>query len=69
VKELWEKITSLAEFISEDGFPSKTGNSCDGFPSDMNQSRTQSMPVRRLGAGHTLGTRLDMNMKRKPSDG
>ena len=32
----------LAEFILEDGFPSKTGNSSDGFPSDMNLGRKPS---------------------------
>ena len=25
---------SIAGFVLEDGFPSKTGNLCDGFPSD-----------------------------------
>jgi hypothetical protein len=29
----------LAEFILEDGFPSKTGNSCDGFPSGISMKR------------------------------
>jgi hypothetical protein len=28
---------SIAEFILEDGFPSKTGNSCDGFPSGISR--------------------------------
>jgi hypothetical protein len=28
---------SLAEFILEDGFPSKTGNSFDGFPSGISK--------------------------------
>jgi hypothetical protein len=30
-KIAWRQASQLAEFILEDGFPSKTGNSCDGF--------------------------------------
>ena len=39
---LFDVYASLAEFILEDGFPSKMGNSCDGFPSDMNMKRKPS---------------------------
>jgi hypothetical protein len=28
-------VSGIAEFILEDGFPSKTGNSWDGFPSQV----------------------------------
>ena len=33
---------AIAEFILEDGFPSKTGNSCDGFPSGVSMKRKLS---------------------------
>jgi hypothetical protein len=37
----WFDVT-IAEFILEDGFPSKTGNSCDGFPSGISMKRKPS---------------------------
>jgi hypothetical protein len=36
------KIEPLAAFILEDGFPSKMGNSCDGFPSGISMKRKPS---------------------------
>ena len=37
-----EKYIKLAEFILEDGFPSETGNSCDGFQSGISMKRKPS---------------------------
>jgi hypothetical protein len=36
------ETSPLAEFILEDGFPSKTGNSCNGFPSGISMKRKPS---------------------------
>ena len=33
---------AIVEFILEDGFPSMTGNSCDGFPSGVSMKRKLS---------------------------
>jgi hypothetical protein len=35
-------VHAVTEFILEDGFPSKTGNSCNGFPSGINMKRKPS---------------------------